>query len=83
MEKITTHEIKACKWKDKEDRQVKRISKLGFAIEWTTWKTIEKHAKAKFITTWILVVLAKVGGRFHHDFQVGFRTNLCKYMGVN
>jgi len=33
VEKAATHEIKICKRKDKEDRQVKQITKLGFAID--------------------------------------------------
>jgi hypothetical protein len=31
VEKAAAYEIKVCKRKDKEDRQVKRITKLGFA----------------------------------------------------
>jgi hypothetical protein len=36
VEKAATYEIKICKKKDKEDREVKRITKLGFATERTT-----------------------------------------------
>ncbi len=46
MKKATAEEIKTNKKKEKEDRQVKQIAKLGSIIEWTTQKTVEKHARA-------------------------------------
>jgi hypothetical protein len=47
MEKVAAEEIRVCKKNEKEDKQVKWVAKLGYVVERTTWKTIEKHAKAK------------------------------------
>ncbi len=49
MEKIAIEEIIASKRKDKEDRQVKQVAKLGSTTEETTWKVVEKRARAQFI----------------------------------
>ncbi len=59
MEKVVAKEIKVCKRKGKEDRQVKWEAKLGIAREQTTQITIEKHVKAKFTTTWILAAVVE------------------------
>jgi hypothetical protein len=42
---------------------------LGFPIERTTQKIVEKHAKTYFTTTWSLMLVVEVGDYFYHDFQ--------------
>ncbi len=43
MEKVAIEKIKASKRKDKENRQVIWVEKLGSTIEQTTQKIVEKH----------------------------------------
>jgi hypothetical protein len=43
-------------------------NKLGFPIEWRAQKIAKKQARAKFTTTWSLVVV-EMGDHFHLDFQ--------------
>jgi hypothetical protein len=70
MEKVVAEEIRVGKTKDKEDRQVKGVAKLGLAPKRTTQKTIEKCVKAQVTATWTLVAIIEVDDHFHHDFQI-------------
>ncbi len=56
---------------------------MGFTIERKTQKIVEKCARARFTTTWTLTTIVEMGDRFHHDFQIGFRVDSCKNMGLN
>jgi hypothetical protein len=46
MEKVVVEEIREGNWKEKEENRTKRTTKLGFAIDRTTQKCVEKRAKA-------------------------------------
>ncbi len=63
MEKVVVEEIKEGKRKEKEKNQVKRTTKLGFVINQTTQKCVEKHARTKFIT----ITVVEVGDCFHQE----------------
>ncbi len=60
--------------KGKRDTWAKQAAELGSTTEWTTWKTIEKHVQAQFITTWTSIAISRVDDYFHHEFQMGFQT---------
>ncbi len=83
MEKVVIEEIRVEKRKDKEYKQVKRIVELEFATTCATWKTVEKGVRAQFTIAWTLVVIAKMGDCFHHDFQTCLQIDPHKYMGMN
>jgi hypothetical protein len=57
MEKVVGEEIKEGKQKEKKDKRTKWVTKLGFAIDWTTLKCAKKCVQKEFISTWILVVV--------------------------
>jgi hypothetical protein len=46
MEKAIIKETKVGKKNEKEDRQTKWATKLGFIVEQTAWKIVENHVKA-------------------------------------
>ncbi len=83
MEKEIIEEIREGKQKEKENKWAKQLIELGSIANGTTWKTIEKCIRAQFITIWSPLVVVKMGHHFHHNFQVGVRTDPHMYMGVN
>jgi hypothetical protein len=50
MEKAVVKEIKEGKRKEKEEKQAKLETKLGFVVDQTTQKCVEKYVKVEFIT---------------------------------
>jgi hypothetical protein len=50
MEEASTKEIKENKWKEREEKQAKWITKLGSIVDRIARKCVEKHVRVEFIT---------------------------------
>jgi hypothetical protein len=65
LEKAIVEEIKEGKRKEKEEKQVKRATKLGLIVNRTARKCAKKHVRTKFIIAWTIIVVTKMGDCFH------------------
>jgi hypothetical protein len=49
MEKAFAKKIRENKWKEKEEKWVKWVTKLSFVATWVAWKCVEKGVRVEFI----------------------------------
>jgi hypothetical protein len=68
MEKVIAEEIREGKWKEKEEKQAKRVVELSFATNQAIRKCVKKGARAKLITTSTPTTIIKMGDCFHQEF---------------
>ncbi len=51
-------------WKEKEDRWLKKLKKLGTIVNWVVQRIVEKCFKTQFVAIWIQVVVKEVTTNF-------------------
>jgi hypothetical protein len=68
MEKVVAKEIKEGKWKEKEEKQTKWATKLGFVANWVVRKCVKKCVWTQFITILTPIVVVEVCNYFHQKF---------------
>jgi hypothetical protein len=45
MDKVAAKEIEEDKWKEKEEKILKKTTNVGFVVDWTTQREVDKWIK--------------------------------------
>jgi hypothetical protein len=59
MDKVATKEIEEDKWKEREEKKLKKTISVGFAVDWTIQREVEKWTKTQFAITWFPTIMKK------------------------
>lgn len=51
MDKVVTKEIKEGRWKEREDKWLKRVIDIGTTTNWVVHRIAKKCIRAKFVAT--------------------------------
>jgi len=67
IDKTTSKEHKKAKWKEREENKTRKTTEVVVV----TQPVANRHVKAQFDATWIIVLIKNVGGSFHKNSKWG------------
>jgi ribosomal protein L27 len=76
MDKILIEVIKKQRRKEKEETKKIRVPDSHNPTDRIAQRLVEKRYNANFNQACSTIVIRKVGDKFHHNFQAGFKTHL-------
>jgi hypothetical protein len=84
MDKAIRKQIKEGRWKEKEEKCVRKSTNVMAKARWVTKRITKKLARKLFVLTWFVVVVRKASELFHYHVQASLRTNpYSKYTTIN
>ncbi len=84
MNKAKRKQIKEGRWKEKEEKCVRKSTDVMAKARWVAKTIAKKLIRKLFVLTWFVVVVREASELFHYNVQASLQTNpYYKYKTIN